>query len=89
MTITIDLSEDTVATLIERARAEGRSATDLAAEAVSERFGAETFLLDAETAEGLRRGFADLDAGRTLSLQEAQAEFGAAFATRFGKSLQA
>lgn len=34
--------------------------------------------------EGLRRGFADMQAGRTLSLGKAQAEFDALWTARFG-----
>ena len=38
MTITIDLPEDTAATLNERARVEGRPIAELATEAVTDRY---------------------------------------------------
>jgi len=88
MTITIELPDETVAALITQARERGRPAAELAAEAVAERFGTnregEEFPLDAEALESIQRGFADLDAGRTLSLEEARADFKTAFAARFG-----
>lgn len=36
--------------------------------------------------EGLRRGFADMQAGRTISLGKAQAEFDALWTARFGSA---
>ena len=89
MTITIDLSDDTVATLIAQARTEGRPAAELAAEVIAERFGAdsdeEEFPLNADAIEKIRRGFADMDAGRTVwALEESRANLEAAFAARYG-----
>lgn len=85
MTITIELPDATVAALIDQARTEGRHASELAVEAVTERFGgvSEYAPLEADAVEGLRRGFADLDAGRTLPLETAREEFASAFAARF------
>lgn len=88
MTITIELPDETVAALITQARTQGRPAAELAAEAVAERFGTnrqgEEFPLDDDAVGSIQRGFADLDAGRTLSLEEARADFKTTFATRFG-----
>lgn len=89
MTINIELPDETVATLIGQAQEQGRPAAQLAAEAVMERFGTNTspdeFPLDADTIESIRRGFADVNAGRTVSLEEARAEFETAFAARYGE----
>lgn len=77
MTLTINLPEDTLATLNERARAEGRPVAELATEAVTDRYGPydeDEFPLDADAVEKIRRGFADMDAGRTVSLEEARAD---------------
>ncbi len=83
MTITIDLPEDTLANLNERAQAQGRPAAELVAEVVTERFGAdydaEEFPLDEDAVEKIRRGLAEVDAGQTMSLEEAQADFRATF----------
>jgi len=88
MIITIELPDETVAALISRAQAQGRPAAELAAEAVAERFATDAedaeFPLDADAVESIGRGFADMDAGRTLSLEEARADFKTAFAARFG-----
>ncbi len=87
MTITIDLPEDAAATLNERARAEGRPAAELVAEVVTERFGtasdAEDFPLDEDAIEKIQRGLAQVDAGQTMSLEEAQANFKATFSKRY------
>ncbi len=86
MTITIDLPEETVANLRERAQAQGRPAADLAAEVVTERYGAdydpEEFPLDADAVEKIQRGLAEVKAGQTLSLEEARADFRETFALR-------
>ncbi len=87
MTLTINLPEDILATLNERARMEGRPVAELATEAVMDRYGPyeeEEFPLDADSVEKIRRGFVDMDAGRTISLEEARADLKAAFATRYG-----
>ncbi len=86
MTITIDLPDDTVSTLLAWARTEGRPAAELAAEAVAERFGtdAEEFPLNADAIESIRRGFADIDAGRTVSLEESRTKIEALLAARHG-----
>ncbi len=86
MTITIDLPEDAAATLNERARAEGRPIAELATEAVTDRYGSfdeEEFPLDADAVENIRRGLAEVDAGQTMSLEEARADFKAAFSARY------
>jgi len=77
MTITIDLPEDTAANLRERARAQARPAVELVTEAIIERFGndydPEGFPLDADAVEKIRRGFADMEAGRSVSLEDSRA----------------
>ena len=82
MTLTIELPRETLAALQERARIEQRPVAELAAEAVTDRLGTtsaagneEEFPLDDEAVENIRRGFADMDAGRTPSLDEARADF--------------
>ena len=87
MTITIDLSEDTAATLNERARTEGRPVAELATEAVTERYGyfdEEEFPLDADAVENIRRGLKDMDAGRTVSLKDSRSRIEALLATHHG-----
>ena len=88
MTITIDLPEETVTNLREWAQTQGRPAAQIAAEVVMERFGAnhdaEEFLLDDDALEKLRRGFADIDAGRTVSLEESRTRIEALLAARHG-----
>lgn len=92
MTIQLHLPDETVAALITRAQAQGRPADELAAEALSALFDDAPDALDREAPEDLdreapdrlRRGFADLDAGRTLSLQDARRALDAAFQARFG-----
>ena len=69
MTLTIELPRETLAALQERARIEQRPVAELAAG------NEEEFPLDDEAVENIRCGFADLDAGRTLSLDEARADF--------------
>jgi predicted transcriptional regulator len=89
MIITIDLPEDTAATLNERARAEGRPIAELATEAVTDRYGCfdeEEFPLDADAVKKIRRGLAEVDAGQTMSLEKARADLKAAFATRYGNA---
>ena len=89
MTITIDLPEDTAATLNERARAEGRPVAELATEAVTARYGSfdeEEFPLDEDAVEKIRRGFADMDAGRTISLEDSRTRIEALLAARHGNS---
>jgi len=87
MTITIDLPEHTLANLNERAQAQGRPAAELVAEVVTERFGAdhdaEDFPLDADAVEKIRRGLAEVEAGQTMSLEEARADFKASFSKRY------
>ena len=86
MTITIDLPEDTAATLDERARAEGRPIAELATEAVTDRYGSfdeENFPLDADALEKIRRGLAEANAGQSMSLEEAQANFKASFSAHY------
>lgn len=87
MTITIDLPEDTAATLNERARAEGRPVAELATEAVTDRYGSfdeEDFPLDEDAVEKIRQSLAERDAGQTISLEEARANLKSAFAARYG-----
>ena len=87
MTITIDLPEDTAATLKERAQAEGRPVAELATEAVTDCYGSfdeEEFPLDEDAVEKIRRGFADMDAGRTVSLEDSRARIEALLAVRHG-----
>ena len=84
MTITINLSSDTAEALAKQARAEGRPAADLAAEAVSERYekdpDEDDFPLDAEAMEAIRQGLADIEAGRTSSLEDSRARIEAVLA---------
>ncbi len=87
MTITIDLPEDAAATLNERAQVEGKPPAEFAADVLTERLRSgyeEEFPLDAEAAEKIRRGFADMDAGRTVSLKESQARIEALLTARQG-----
>ena len=88
MTITIDLSEDTAATLNARARAEGRPAAELVVEVVTERFGAEhdagDFPLNDDALEKIRRGFEDMDTGRTVSLEASRSRIESLSAARHG-----
>lgn len=88
MTITIDLPEDTLANLNERAQAQGRPAAELVAEVVTERFGAdydaEDFPLDEDAVEKIRRGFADMDAGRTVSPEDSRTRIEDLLAARHG-----
>jgi len=88
MTITIDLPEHTLANLNERAQAQGRPAAELVAEVVTERFGAdhdaEDFPLDADAVEKIRRGFEDMDAGRTVSLEASHSRIASLLAARHG-----
>ena len=88
MTITLDLPEHTLANLNERAQAQGRPAAELVAEVVTERFGAdhdaEDFPLDADAVEKIRRGFEDMDAGRTVSLEDSRSRIQSLLAARHG-----
>lgn len=88
MTITINLPEEAAAELRASAQAQGRPAAEIAAEVVVERFGAdhdaEKFLLDDAALEKLRRGFADIDAGRTISLEDSRTRIKALLAARHG-----
>ena len=88
MTITISLSDDTAEALDKQARAEGRPAAQLAAEAVSERYekdpDEDDFPLDEETIEAIRQGLADIEAGRTSSLEDSRARMDALLAARYG-----
>ncbi len=47
---------------------------------------AAAFGVDPEEAAGIAAGIADVEAGRTVTLEEAQAELDAAFAARFGRA---
>ncbi len=86
MTITIDLPEETAANLRERAHAQARPAAELVAEVIIERFGTnydpDDFPLDADAVEKIQRGLAEVEAGQTMSLEEARADFRATFVTR-------
>ncbi len=87
MTLTINLPENTLATLNERARAEGRPVAELATEAVMDRYGPyeeEEFPLDADSIENIRCGFADMDAGRTVTLEKSRAKIEALLADHAG-----
>lgn len=89
MTIQLHLPDETVAVLIMRAQAQGRLAEELAAEALSALFTdvpAEDEATGSDALDRLRQGFADLDAGRTLSIQDAHSAFDASFQGRFGGS---
>lgn len=91
MTLTIDLPEDTLAALTERARAEGRPAAELAGEAVAQKYGpggdsydALEFPLDAEDEENIRQSLAQVQSGQTVSLDEARTDLKTAFTARYG-----
>ena len=87
MTITIDLPEEAIANLNERARAEGRPVTELATEAVTDRYGSfdeEEFPLDEDAVEKIRQSLAERDAGRTISLEDSRTRIGALLAARHG-----
>ncbi len=88
MTITLDLPENTTANLTERAQAEGRPISELAREAIIDRYGVdeEEFPLEADAVEKIRRGLAEIETGQTISLEEARAELKAAFAAHHGSS---
>ena len=85
MTLTINVPDGALENLAERARAEGRPVADLAAEIVVQHSGddydEEEFPLDEETIEAIRQGYADVDAGRTSSLEESRARLEAVLAT--------
>ncbi len=87
MTITIDLPEDTAANINERAQAQGRAVAELAMEAVTDRYGSsdeEDFPLDDDAVEKIGRGFVDMDAGRTVSLEDSRTRIRALLAARHG-----
>ncbi len=71
MTITIDLSAEAATDLL----AYGRPAAD-----------AEELPLDADALEKIRRGFADMDAGRTVSLESSRTRIEALLAARHGST---
>ena len=85
MTITLDLRPETLAALRADAEAQGRSAEEVAAEHLAALYGDGEEAPDEETLAAIGRGFADLDAGRSLSLEEVRARSDAALAARFGK----
>lgn len=87
MTLTIDVPDATLATLNERAKAEGRPVADLAVEAMVQHFGEgydeDEFPLDDETVAKMRQGMAEIDAGQTISLEESRAQMDALLAARY------
>ncbi len=92
MTIQIHLPDETLAALITQAQAQGRPAEELAADALSALFagGAQSpDSLDDDALARLRQGFADLDAGRTLSLADARTALQDAFQNRYHPHTQA
>jgi len=69
MILTIDVPEDLAERLKNEAQAEGISPQDLAVEALADRF-ATAPVFDPDTVEAIRRGRADIEAGRTIGLEE-------------------
>lgn len=80
MTLTLDLRPETLAALQADAQAQGRDVAEVAAQRLDALYHDEASLV------ALGQGFADLDAGRTLSLDEARADFRADFAVRYGSA---
>ena len=78
MTITIDLKPETLAALQADAEAKGRDPAEVAAEQLDALYGDEEETWDEETLAAIGRGLADVEAGRTFSLEEVRARTDAA-----------
>lgn len=73
MTITIDLKPETMAALQADAEVLGRDPTEVAARLLDILYSEEEETLDEETLDAIGRGLADVEAGRTFSLEESRA----------------
>ena len=78
MTITLDLKPETLAALQADAEAQGRNLAEVAAEQLDALYSEGEETLDEETLDAIGKGYADVDAGRTFSLEEVRAHTDAA-----------
>ena len=86
MTITIELSSDTLAALQADAAAQGRPVEALAAALAAEHLDA-LYAPEDDLDTALGEAFAQLDAGQDRPFEEFAAEFSARFAARHGLSV--
>lgn len=85
MIVTIELPDDLAQQLRADARTQGRDIASVVYDAVAAAYGQE-HELSSTTVAALEQGLADLEAGRTFSLEEVRARTDAALAARRGKT---
>ena len=92
MTITIELSAlrpETLAALQADAQAQGRDLAEVAVQQLDALYSDEEEMLDEETLAAIGRGLADVEAGRTFSLEEVRARTDAALDAFVARSRKA